>query len=76
MVLNDGNKKLLRSIAVVLLLNLIIRPVIKAWHWREDEFKLFELSQEMTKNNTDFYQWLGVEVPHKCRTEIPTNAPK
>jgi hypothetical protein len=60
--LNEGNKKLLLSICFILLLNLVIRPVIKAWHWKDDEFKLFDLSQQMTNNNTDFYQWLGVEV--------------
>lgn len=29
-----------------------------------DEFKLFELATDMSRNHTNFYQWLGIEVYH------------
>ncbi|OAD03076.1 hypothetical protein MUCCIDRAFT_162673 [Mucor lusitanicus CBS 277.49] len=38
-----------------------IPPVIRAWNWKEDEFKLFELATDMSRNHTNFYQWLGIE---------------
>ncbi|KAI7901932.1 uncharacterized protein BX663DRAFT_512940 [Cokeromyces recurvatus] len=50
-----------KIICLVLTFHFIIRPIIRTWNWREDEFKLFELSEEMKNNNTDFYTWLGIE---------------
>lgn len=30
--------------------------------WYPDEFKLFELATDMSRNQTNFYQWLDIEV--------------
>ncbi|KAI8338778.1 hypothetical protein EDC96DRAFT_578737 [Choanephora cucurbitarum] len=55
----------LKDNAFVLLLfislGVIIRPVLQAWHWGEDECQLFELSKQLKQDKTDFYTWLGVE---------------
>ncbi|KAL7333281.1 DnaJ subfamily C member 1 [Mucor circinelloides] len=57
----ERNKAALRVLVSILILRFVIPPVIRAWNWREDEFKLFELAADMNKNQTNFYQWLGIE---------------
>ncbi|GAN11040.1 DnaJ-domain-containing protein [Mucor ambiguus] len=57
----ERNKTALQIVAFLLLIRLVIPPVIRTWNWREDEFKLFELATDMSRNQTNFYQWLGIE---------------
>jgi hypothetical protein len=55
-------KNIARVICLVFVLYIALPPLIQTWNWREDQFKLFDLSIEMQKNDTNFYTWLGVEV--------------
>lgn len=70
--LNDRHKNILRITCLILVLCMVIPPVINTWYWRQDHFTLFDLSQELQKNGTNFYEWLGIEVTdcHCCRSYL------
>ncbi|KAI8642479.1 hypothetical protein BD408DRAFT_416590 [Parasitella parasitica] len=57
----ERSKAALGVLISILISSLVIPPIIQAWNWGEDEFRLFELATEMNKNQTDFYQWLGIQ---------------
>jgi hypothetical protein len=59
---NDKRKNIIKLIVLLSMLYIVIPPIFNTWNWREDHFKLFDLSMEMQKNNTDFYSYIGVKV--------------